>query len=226
MSNAEPDELAAARRPLKSRQWGWTTWVASWLTHAGVTPNAISLFSIACAAFAAAALVGARYATTSRFDAMLYLFAIVGIQGRLLCNLFDGMVAIEGGHRTPTGELFNETPDRVADTLILVAAGYAADPVYGPTLGWLAALLAMATAYVRVLGKACGAGVYFIGPMAKQQRMALTTAASGLAAIAVYFTRHREVFSITLAIICLGCVPTLYRRLSGIAGDLNAKASA
>ena len=86
----------------------------------------------------------------------------------------------QGGRRTPAGELFNETPDRVADTLILVAAGYAADPHYGPTLGWCAALLAMATAYVRVLGKACGAGVYFTGPMAKQQRMAVITVACAI----------------------------------------------
>ena len=50
------------------------------------------------------------------------------------------MVAVEGGFRTKTGELFNEFPDRVSDTLVLLGAGYAGAP-YGPTLGWAAALL-------------------------------------------------------------------------------------
>lgn len=239
-------ELDATRRPLNSRKWGWTNRFAARLARAGVAPNHISLFSIVFAAFAAAALVGTRYVASPWLDALLYLLAIAGIQGRLLCNLFDGMVAVEGGRQTPAGELYNETPDRVADTLILVAAGYAADPVYGPTLGWLAALLAMATAYVRVLGRACGAGVYFIGPMAKQQRMAVMTAACfmcllrGLAQTAydarpaVAYRRLEfwqllppdpigNAMTVALAIICLGCVPTLYRRLSRIAADLRAK---
>ena len=237
MSNVDA-ELAASRRPLNSRKWGWTNRTAAWLARAGVAPNHISLFSIACAAVAAAALVGTRYAASSWLDALLYLLAIAGIQGRLLCNLFDGMVAVEGGRRSAVGELFNETPDRVADTLILVAAGYAADPVYGPTLGWLAALLAMATAYVRVLGKACGAGVYFIGPMAKQQRMAVMTLALAccVTAAVVYAVRGFDLSGEdrvpfvdvpllgALSLICLGCLPTLWRRLSRVAADLNAKA--
>jgi phosphatidylglycerophosphate synthase len=39
------------------------------------------------------------------------------IQLRLLCNLLDCMVAIEGGKSAPTGALFNEMPDRFADPL-------------------------------------------------------------------------------------------------------------
>lgn len=48
----------------------------------------------------------------------LPILAAVFIQCRLLCNLFDGMVAVEGGKSTPSGELFNDIPDRVADPLI------------------------------------------------------------------------------------------------------------
>lgn len=223
------DELAASRRPLKVRQTRWATAIAKRLAGAGVAPNHISLASIAFATLAAAAFVGTRYANAPIVDAVLFLLAIVGIQGRLLCNLFDGMIAVEGGHRTPTGELYNETPDRVADTLILVAAGYAADPVYGPTLGWLAALLAMATAYVRVLGKACGAGTYFVGPMAKQHRMAVITWVAFIAFLIRIFddgvmpALDRRQLSAGLALVSLGCVPTLWRRLSRIARDLNAK---
>ena len=48
------------------------------------------------------------------------------VQLRLVCNLLDGMVAIEGGKSTATGALFNEIPDRLADPLFLVPLGYAA----------------------------------------------------------------------------------------------------
>jgi phosphatidylglycerophosphate synthase len=82
-----------------------------------------------------------------------FIAAAVCVQLRLLCNLLDGMVAIEGGKSTATGALFNEIPDRLADPLFLVPLGYASGY---PWLGWLAALLAVLTAYIRVLGGALG----------------------------------------------------------------------
>ena len=33
-----------------------------------------------------------------------------GVLGRLLCNLLDGMVAVEGGKRSKSGELYNDVP--------------------------------------------------------------------------------------------------------------------
>ena len=39
--------------------------------------------------------------------------------------MLDGMVAIEGGRQTKSGEIFNDLPDRIADALIFVCAGYA-----------------------------------------------------------------------------------------------------
>ena len=60
-----------------------------------------------------------------------FVLAAVCVQLRLLCNLLDGMVAIEGGKQSPTGMLYNEFPDRVADSLFLVALGYAAGCGWG-----------------------------------------------------------------------------------------------
>src|SRR5439155_1544730 len=83
-----------------------------------------------------------------------------GIQLRLLCNLLDGMVAIEGGLQSKSGDVFNEVPDRVSDALILLGAGYATAPALGlawaGALGSAAALLAVLTAYVRALGATVG----------------------------------------------------------------------
>lgn len=81
------------------------------------------------------------------------IFCAVCIQLRLACNMFDGMVALEGGKKSSLGALYNEIPDRVADSLFIVAAGYCAD---WPALGWCGALLAALTAYIRVLGGSLG----------------------------------------------------------------------
>jgi phosphatidylglycerophosphate synthase len=75
------------------------------------------------------------------------------IQLRLLANMLDGLIAVEGGKKTPTGELYNEIPDRIADVVLLASAGYASQ--HGPlgaALGWCAAVLAVGTAYLRALG--------------------------------------------------------------------------
>src|SRR3546814_3580049 len=93
------------------------------------------MMSIVFAALGAAALLELG----SPWGAWLCAIAIVL---RLLCNLFDGLVAVAHARKTPTGVLYNEVPDRVADSLFLVALGYAAGM---PWCGWLAALLAALT---------------------------------------------------------------------------------
>jgi hypothetical protein len=53
-----------------------------------------------------------------------------------------------------------------------------------PELGYIAALAALFTAYVRAEGKVAGAHQEFCGPMAKPQRMFLLTAACLYAGLA------------------------------------------
>ncbi len=159
----QPEE--SDRRPINVRGSGWAQGLARSLAGMGITPNQISVLSIGFAALGAWALyVGGWW----------LLAAALCIQGRLLCNLFDGMVAVEHNKATALGPVYNEFPDRIADSLLLVAGGYAAAI---PELGWLAALAAALTAYVRVYGASCGLGHDFRGPMAKQHRMAVLTIA-------------------------------------------------
>src|SRR5262249_14986290 len=172
-----------SRRPLKSRQSRWAHALATALTRALIPPNWISLTGIFFAGLAAACLVltPKRQGPTR---STLFVAAAVAIQLRLVANLMDGMGALEAGMQTKLGLLFNDMPERLADALILVAAGYAIQWVrWGAELGWAAALLALMTAYVRLLGAAMGATQWFIGPMAKQHRMAVLTAACLLAAL-------------------------------------------
>jgi phosphatidylglycerophosphate synthase len=150
--------------------------------------------------------------------------AAAGIQLRLLCNLLDGMLAVEAGLKSPTGEIFNELPDRLADVLILVGAGYAVrEPTVGPTLGWAAALAAVFTAYVRVFGGSLGLTQHFIGPMAKQHRMFVLTLATLLAGLEAMLDMPSRAIPAGLAIIVVGSVATAIRRTQRILLEVGAR---
>ncbi|HEX3889229.1 MAG TPA: CDP-alcohol phosphatidyltransferase family protein [Verrucomicrobiae bacterium] len=146
------------------------------------------------------------------------------MQLRLLCNLFDGMVAIEGGFKTKAGEIFNELPDRFSDAFIFIGAAYSL-PEFAWTreLGWAAAVLSIITAYVRALGASMGAGQQFIGPMAKQQRMALMTAACLVGAFAPFWSSLAKVIPLALGIVIVGCVFTIFRRCFRIAREMESR---
>lgn len=207
-------DTSGSRRPLASRNNRLVQAFARRLAaNRHITPNRISCAGIVFAAVGAVLVLSVH-------PAALVLCALC-IQLRLLCNLFDGMVAVEGGKKTPTGEMFNEFPDRIADSLLLVALGYAAGLSW---LGWLAALLAALTAYVRVFGGSLGLKQGFGGPMAKQHRMAVLTAACILGAWEVSAYGSRYVLQSALTLIALGSLLTCERRARAIAAELNARA--
>lgn len=216
-------DLEFSRRPIKARDTRWAASIASWLARAGVRPNFISVFSAVFAAGAGGCLAATPYCEAAG-AAVLFVTAALCVQLRLLCNLFDGMVAIEGGFKTKSGEIFNELPDRFADAFILTGLGYASSMwPYGPTLGWLATALALGTAYVRALGAAAGAGQCFLGPMAKQHRMAVVTAASLGAAAACFAGWQTWVLVAALVILVAGTAATLLRRTRWVVRALEAK---
>jgi phosphatidylglycerophosphate synthase len=212
------------RRPIASRNTKWAAAVARGLARAGIRPNVISLFSIVFAACSGGCFLATRFCDGVEIRVALYIGAAVFIQLRLLCNLFDGMVAVEGGFKTKSGEVFNDCPDRIADPCVLIGAGYAVSSFsFAATLGWAAALLAVLTAYVRVLGVSCGTKQHFLGPMAKQHRMAAMTVAAVLAAIEALASLPPRVVAVALVVIVLGCLVTVMRRLSVIVKEMEAK---
>jgi len=217
-----------ARRPLQSRGKPWAAALARRLTTWRVAPNFISALSVVFAGAAGACLPLAVRAASPAAAALLFLATAAGIQLRLLANLMDGMVAVEGGLGSKTGELWNDLPDRFADALVFAGAAYAQPgSAWGVELGWAAAVLAVITAYVRVLGAAAGAGQHFLGPMAKQQRMATMTAACVLGAALALAGRAAlaaHVLTAALALVVAGAAVTIARRLLTIAGALNARA--
>jgi len=167
------------RRPIAARDTRLAGRAADWLIRRRASPDAISATGMACGL--AAGLCLAATPLPGPAAGPLWLAAAALVQLRLAANLLDGMVAIGRGVASPLGELWNEVPDRVSDTAILLGLGVAAGSV---ALGLAAGLAAMATAYVRCAARAAGAPSDFRGPMAKQHRMALVTGVALLCGLA------------------------------------------
>ena len=201
------------RRPIKSRGIEIFQTLAVFLNKKNITPNQISIASVIFAFFSGFCLI---YTPKSQapLNWLLPLLSAFFIQMRLLCNLLDGIVAVEGGKATASGELFNELPDRVADLLILVSAGYAAKIFEcSPALGWCAGSLAILTAYIRALSTSLGVPPNFSGPMAKPHRMAAMTIACIVTSLEGLIEQQGYALTITLLIIIVGSIITSYRRM-------------
>jgi phosphatidylglycerophosphate synthase len=208
-------DAPASRRPLASRNSAWAARLSRWAVKKGYSPNQISQASIAFAALGLLFYALSPYGP-GLLQALWLLLAAATIQARLVCNLIDGMVAVEGGQGTKDGPFWNEAPDRLSDLLFLIGAGIAAG---NPGLGALAAALAITTAYVRELGRAEGFPPDFSGPLAKPQRMAVLTAGTVLAAL--YATEWT--LTVTLWIIVAGTAVTILRRSQALILRLKSR---
>ena len=222
-SNPEPVPIAmtdSPRRFLRTRERRSSRELARLLGNAGVRPNGVSVLSIVFAAVAGYAL----WLSGDSVSVWPLVLAAAGIQLRLLCNMLDGLLAVEGGFKSAVGDLYNEIPDRIADAVILVGAGFSVRALpYGEALGWTAALLAVFTAYIRLLAGSLGATQLFIGPMAKQHRMFVLTVGCLAGAVEQAMAgTHRAVY-VALIMIVIGAAVTAVRRIGRLAAEMKAK---
>jgi phosphatidylglycerophosphate synthase len=210
------------RRPIATRNRKWAQNATAWLASRNVSPNAISIAGM-CACIVGGIALGVTSIADYR---ILWLIAALGAQLRLTANMLDGMVAIASGRTSKTGELYNEVPDRISDAAVFIGAGFA----WGGnvTLGYIATILAIFTAYVRAAGKIAGAPNEFCGPMAKQHRMLVITLVCVYAAITprswqtiAFNDLQVGLMTLGLAVIVLGCVITVIRRVTRIAHALK-----
>jgi len=219
------DPTPENRRPLKTRGAGWARGLAAAMARAGISPDAISAGSVVFAVVGCVLLVAAGFAEGFSRGAHL-IGAGLCIQLRLVCNLLDGMVAVEHGKGGTSGPIWNELPDRIADALFLIGAGYCAQAsgmAFAAPLGWAAAVLAVLTAYVRELGRGLGFPADFSGPMAKPHRMATLTAACAVAAFEPLWGWRGEALMVGLFAIVLGAIWTVGRRTRTLAARLAAQ---
>ncbi len=197
--------MTGPRRPLASRGSRRVRALAAGLASRGVRPNAISAASLAFAA-AGAGLLAATGWVVGAGAAIALVLAAAACQLRLLANLLDGLVAVEGGRGGPDGAFWNEAPDRLSDLLLFAGAGVGAGV---PALGLFAGALALLTAWLREFGRAEGLGADFGGPLAKPQRMAALTAAALVAAALVPFgVAPAAVLGPALVLVVLGTALT------------------
>jgi phosphatidylglycerophosphate synthase len=218
----EAPRYAVDRRPIATRNRKWAQTSTAWLASRNVSPNAISIAGMCACIFAGIAL-----GMTSIADyRILWVIAALGAQLRLTANMLDGMVAIASNRTSKTGELYNEVLDRISDAAVFIGAGFA----WGGnvTLGYIATVLAIFTAYVRAAGKIAGAPNEFCGPMAKQHRMLVVTLICFYAAIAprswqiiTFNDSQIGLMTLGLVIIIVGCVITVIRRVGRIAHALK-----
>ncbi|WP_199259272.1 CDP-alcohol phosphatidyltransferase family protein [Paracoccus binzhouensis] len=211
-----------SRRPIASRNTKWAAHVTRRLVENGVAPNRISAGSVVAAALAGGALALSAQAGPGWAAGLLLILGAAFTQLRLLCNLFDGLVAVEGGLGTPDGAFWNEVPDRLSDLIILAGFGAAAG---WPALGLLAGALAMLTAYLREFGRASGLGSDFRGPGAKSHRMAAVTLGALLQVGAWIAGAAWPALGWTLALVLALTAITILRRsrriLRGLAGQAD-----
>ena len=135
--------------------------------------------------------------------------------------MLDGMVALQTGRASASGEIANELPDRISDVLIFV--GIAHSGLCQVLLGYWGAILSLLVAYVGTLGKAAGAHRDFSGPMSKPWRMVALGLGSTLALL---FGTHQAVAGLsiidwTLLAVISGCVATFLRRTRNVLNALN-----
>jgi phosphatidylglycerophosphate synthase len=202
-----------SRRPLKSRNIVVFQKLAARLAKAGVRADAISAVGMGFGLAAGVALASTFYFEPP-WENIVWLAAAALIQLRLLSNMLDGMVAVEGGRKSKAGPLWNEIPDRISDSATLIGAGYATGGI--PELGFVAALFAMLTAYIRSMGALNGAGEAFLGWFSKPRRMFFVTLAclAGAAGLSAY------VMPAVLLLIVVGSAWTCVQRLDWIVQKL------
>ena len=207
------------RRPLASRDTNWARSLTRWLAATSITPNQISIASMAMAA-----LAGAAFWTAGGADGVLrvivLILAALFCQLRLLCNLLDGMVAIEAGKNAADGPFWNEFPDRVSDIVIVTRLGYG---VGHPALGWAAAGFCVLTAYVRELGGRPVRGGFF-GAHGKAAP-ALITAAALVSCFDPLWNGQDRLLVVALWLVALGAAVTVLRRSMILASNICAPQS-
>jgi phosphatidylglycerophosphate synthase len=216
----------SSQQPSAPRE-DWRLALAARLRARGATPNGISVFAIGLSALAGVSFYFALR-DPPHYGAALLLFAALCLAGRVLCNRLDGLLARRGGMVGKAGEVYSDAPDRLADALVFLGVGYGLTPwlPWASDLGWAASLLAVGTAYVRVLGLACGLREHDEGPMPRRTRMLATAVAALLAAVGLalgYAAVVAWVLLGALAVIIVGAALTIGLRLRAIVRELEAR---
>jgi phosphatidylglycerophosphate synthase len=189
-----------------------------------IHPDAISYASVVAAALAAVCFWKSGHYPWLLFVAPLFCYQ------RLWFNMLDGMVALASGKASWRGEVLNDLPDRVSDVLIF--AGVAHSGWMNPLVGYWAAIFALLTAYVGMLGQAVGVQREFSGVMSKPWRMVTLHLGAWITLACLWWNdgglraASLTILDWTCAVVVAGCLQTIAVRLKRIMAALRAKSVA
>ncbi len=214
----------SSRRPIASALRRTAEGAVRVCVRRGVHPDMVSYLSIAASLGAAACFC--------RASAHPWLLLV----GPLLCylrlwfNMLDGMVALAAKSASHRGEIINDLPDRVSDVAIFV--GVAHSGLCSPISGYWAAILALLTAYVGILGQAVGARRSFAGIMSKPWRMVTLHVGAWIAWLVLAWNEGTSralswtVLDWTCLAVVAGCLQTIVARLTATFDDLREQEAA
>lgn len=212
-----------SRRPIgqvfRNTAGGAVRLCVRWNIH----PDTISYLSMVMAGAAGICFWQADSRPLGLLSGPLFCYA------RLWCNMLDGMVALASGKASLRGEILNDLPDRVSDTLIF--AGVAHSGLNTVESGYWAAIFALLTAYAGMLGQAVGVQREFSGLMSKPWRMVALHIGAWLTLGLIWWNQGRIQFGgltlldWTCVVIIAGCAQTIVVRLQRILRALAEKKS-
>jgi phosphatidylglycerophosphate synthase len=220
MAQYEP----TSRRPIGESFRATARFATALCVRLNIHPDAISYASVVAAGLAAVCFWKSGHRPWLLLVAPLFCYV------RLWFNMLDGMVALASGKASWRGEILNDLPDRVSDVLIFV--GVAHSGWMHPLLGYWAAIFALLTAYVGMLGQAVGVQREFSGVMSKPWRMlALHLGAWIMLACLCWNAGGPRPAELTIldwacVVVVAGCLQTIAVRLKRIMAALRAKSAA
>lgn len=215
------DYQPTSRRPIADLFRRTAHWAVRLCLRYHIHPDAISYASIV-----AAAIAGVCFWFSGR-NIWLLLVGPAFCYLRLWCNMLDGMVALASGKASWRGEILNDLPDRISDVIIFV--GVAHSGWNAVISGYWAAIGALLTAYVGLFGQAVGVQREFSGLMSKPWRMvtlhigAWTTLGLVLSHTCDDRWKGLTVLDGACLLVVIGCIQTMWVRLSRIMRALRAK---
>ena len=139
-------------------------------------------------------------------------------------------MALESGKASWRGEILNDLPDRISDVLIFT--GVAHSGLCAVISGYWAAILALLTAYVGMLGQAVGVQREFSGMMSKPWRMVTLHGGAWLTLALMWRAGGSirlgglTVLDWTCLTVVVGCLETIVVRLVRIFAGLRERGKA
>jgi CDP-diacylglycerol--glycerol-3-phosphate 3-phosphatidyltransferase len=164
-------------------------------------PNAVSIASLVPSALAAVALWFGWWP-----------LVCLGILGRMLFTVADGLLAEEFDRRTRVGPYVNRLPQEIGDAALFAACLAWADP------GWVVLLLASAwlVNVAGVLPAMAGGSFQPVGPAGQPDRITIVLVAAGIRSFVTFD------WTLACALIVVLSIPTFALRVFRTARELRA----